>query len=153
MIVDSFENLSLYFSSVAGLDKAAKFLCDFAKGEIKNGRYDIDGDKVYANVSTYSPKEFSSDMLFEAHRKYIDLQAVIAGGERIDWAPLGSLKEESEEYSKGGDAAFYSGDAHINVCLKAGEFALLLPDDAHKPCIHSDFDSVTKAVIKIAVEG
>lgn len=152
MIVDRFENLPLYFSSVSGLDKAAKFLCDFANGEIKDGHYDIDGDKVYANVSTYSPKEFDYDMLFEAHRKYIDLQAVIAGGERIDWAPLTGLEQQSEEYSKGGDAAFYSGNAHINVCLAAGEFALLLPEDAHKPCIKSGFDTVTKAVIKIAVE-
>lgn len=153
MIVDSFENLSLYFSSVPGLDKAAKFLCDFVNDGSKDGHYDIDGEKVFANVSTYVPGEFNDGMRFEAHRKYIDLQAVVAGGERIDWAPLDGLKEESEEYSKGGDAAFYSGDAHINVRLKAGEFVLLLPGDAHKPCIHSDFDTVTKAVIKIAVEG
>lgn len=153
MIVDSFENLSLYFSSVSGLDKAAEFLCAFANGEIKDGHYDIDGDRIFANVSSYSPTELRDDMLFEAHRKYIDLQAVLAGGERIDWAPLSTLSEEREEYSKGGDAAFYSGDAHINVRLKAGEFVLLLPSDAHKPCINSGFETVTKAVIKIAVEG
>ena len=114
MIIDKFENLPLYFSCLPGLDKAAEFL---AGENIADGHYEIDGEKIFANVSSYEPKEFNSDMRFEAHRKYADLQAVLEGEERIDWAPLGSLREESEEYSKGGDIAFYSGDEHMRVTL------------------------------------
>ena len=106
MIIDKFENLPLYFSCLPGLDRAAEFL---AGENIADGHYEIDGEKIFANVSSYEPKEFNGDMRFEAHRKYADLQAVLEGEERIDWAPLGSLKEEREEYSKGGDIAFYSG--------------------------------------------
>ena len=116
MIIDKFENLPLYFSCLPGLDKAAEFL---AGENIADGHYEIDGEKIFANVSSYEPKEFNGDMRFEAHKKYADLQAVLEGEERIDWAPLGSLKEESEEYSKGGDIAFYSGDGHRSV-RKAG---------------------------------
>lgn len=148
MIIDKFENLPLYFSCLPGLDRAAEFL---SGGDIADGRHEIDGEKIFANVSSYEPKEFSADMRFEAHKKYADLQAVLAGGERIDWAPLGSLKEESEEYSKGGDIAFYSGEKHMSVTLSAGEFVILFPGDAHKPCIRSS-GSVKKAVIKLALE-
>lgn len=62
----------------------------------------------------------------------------------------GSLKEESEEYSKGGDIAFYSGDEHMRVTLSAGEFLILFPGDAHKPCIRSG-GKVKKAVVKLAL--
>ena len=130
MIIDKFENLPLYFSCLPGLDKAAEFL---AGENIADGRHEIDGEKIFANVSSYEPKEFNSDMRFEAHKKYADLQAVLEGEERIDWAPLGSLKEESEEYSKGGDIAFYSGDEHMRVTLSAGEFLILFPGHPPKP--------------------
>ncbi len=147
MIIDKIENLPLYFPCLPGLDRAAEFL---AGENISDGRHDIDGEKIFATVSSYEPKELNADMRFEAHRKYADLQAVLEGGERIDWAPLGSLREESEEYSKGGDIAFYSGDAHMSVTLSAGEFVILFPDDAHKPCIRSG-GRVKKAVIKLAL--
>ena len=147
MIIDKFENLPLYFSCLPGLDKAAEFL---AGEDIADGRHEIDGEKIFANVSSYEPKEFNSDMRFEAHKKYADLQAVLEAEERIDWAPLGSLKEESEEYSKGGDIAFYSRDEHMGVTLAAGEFLMLLPGDAHKPCSRSG-GKVKKAVVKLAL--
>lgn len=76
MIIDKFENLPLYFSCLPGLDRAAEFL---AGENIADGHYEIDGEKIFANVSSYEPKEFNSDMRFEAHRKYADLQAVLEG--------------------------------------------------------------------------
>ena len=67
MIIDKFENLPLYFSCLPGLDKAAEFLV----GEnIADGHYEIHGEKIFANVSSYEPKEFNGDMRFEAHKKY-----------------------------------------------------------------------------------
>ena len=71
MIIDKFENLPLYFSCLPGLDKAAEFL---AGENIADGHYEIDGEKIFANVSSYEPKEFNGDMRFEAHRKYADLR-------------------------------------------------------------------------------
>ena len=156
MIIDKFENLPLYFSCLPGLDRAAEFLvgenteADHVDMSSIVASAPIDGEKIFANVSSYEPKEFNGDMRFEAHKKYADLQAVLEGEERIDWAPLGSLKEESEEYSKGGDIAFYSGDEHMRVTLSAGEFLILFPGDAHKPCIRSG-GKVKKAVVKLAL--
>lgn len=97
-----------------------------------------------------NPRSLTAICALEAHRKYADLQAVLEGEERIDWVPLGSLREESEEYSKGGDIAFYSGGEHMRVTLSAGEFLILFPGDAHKPCIRSG-GKVKKAVVKLAL--
>ena len=58
MIIDKFENLPLYFSCLPGLDKAAEFL---AGENIADGHYEIDGEKIFANVSSYEPKEFNGD--------------------------------------------------------------------------------------------
>lgn len=98
MIIDKFDNLPLYFSCLPGLDKAAEFL---AGENIADGHYEIDGEKIFANVSSYEPKEFNGDMRFEAHKKYADLQAVLEGEERIDWAPLGLAQGRERGIFKG----------------------------------------------------
>lgn len=152
MIVDRIENLKNYVGAVNGLDLAVKFF-ETATADMAQGRYDLDGDRVFANVQGYEPKEYNDEMVFEAHKKYIDLQAVLSGGERIDWAIVDTLTEEREEYSKGGDIAFYSGAGAIEIPLRAGDFTILMPQDAHKPGIKlSDCKDVVKVVVKIAVE-
>ena len=152
MIVDKIENLHLYEGAIEGLKEANDFLSEFLKGEKAEGKYEIDGENVFAFVSRYEPKTFNDDMKFEAHRKYIDLQAIIEGDERIDWANLNEVNEVSEEFSKGGDIAFYEGEEKIKICLHAGEAALLLPLDAHKPGIRfTDCKNVLKEVVKIRV--
>lgn len=151
MIVDRIENIAQYLPMLHDLDKVADFVNDFYKAPKAGGRYEIDGNRVYANVSTYETKDRAGAQ-FEAHKKYVDLQAVIAGEEAIGWAALnsGTLTETSEEYSKGGDIAFYTGDGVMDAILPAGYFALLFPEDAHMPCLYTGKDrKVTKIVVKI----
>lgn len=152
MIADKIENIGQYATLLSGLDKAAAFVQDFMKNPKADGRYEIDGDKIFANVSTYETKD-REGAKFEAHKKYADLQAVIVGEEAIGYAGLDdALTEVSEEYSKGGDIAFYTGDTVIETVLPAGYCALLLPQDAHMPCLYTGKDrKVTKIVVKIAL--
>lgn len=152
MIVDRIENIAKYAPVLEGLDKAAAFVQDFWKEPKADGRYEIDGDRIFANVSTYDTKDREGAQ-FEAHKKYVDLQAVICGEEAIGWAELSdNLTETSEEYSKGGDIAFYTGDIVVNTVLPAGHCALLFPQDAHMPCLYTGKDrKVTKIVVKIAL--
>lgn len=152
MIVDKIENLKLYSGAIPGLLKAVDFLQEFLKGNRLEGKYEIDGDNVFAFVQRNVPNTFDDNMKFEAHRKYIDLQAILEGDERIDWAKLGDVEQVSEEYSKGGDIAFYSGKEQVKICLHAGDAAILFPLDAHKPNIRfTDCENVLKAVVKIRV--
>lgn len=150
MIVDKIENIGSYAPMMQGLDKAAAFVQDFLKNPQADGRYEIDGERIFANVSTYETKD-REGAKFEAHKKYADLQAVIFGEEAIGWAGLDDkLTEVSEEYSKGGDIAFYEGETVIDTVLPAGYCALLFPQDAHMPCLYTGKDrKVTKIVVKI----
>lgn len=149
MIVDRIENLKLYYPVLNGLKEAAEFVEKFCKEPSESGRYDIDGERVFANVQTYMTKSREGAQ-FESHKRYVDLQAVISGKEIIAWAPVEGLKVESESFSSGGDIAFYTGETVMDANLPAGYFALLFPEDAHMPCL-SDNESaeVTKIVVKI----
>lgn len=149
MIVDRIENLKLYYPVLNGLKEASEFVEKFYNEPSDSGRYDIDGERIFANVQSYMTKSREGAQ-FESHKKYVDLQAVISGKEIISWAPVEGLKVESESFSTGGDIAFYSGETIMDAHLPAGYFALLFPDDAHMPCL-SDGESaqVTKIVVKI----
>lgn len=153
MIVDKIENIDKYSALLPGLDRAAAFVQDFWKAPRADGRYEIDGERIFANVSTYDAKDREGAQ-FEAHRRYADLQAVICGEEAIGWAALDdTLTETREEYSKGGDIAFYTGACVVDTVLPAGYCALLLPQDAHMPCLYTGKErKVTKIVVKIALD-
>jgi len=53
---------------------------------IADGRHPIDGDDVFALVSTYETGP-STEKRFETHRRHVDLQYVADGHERILHAP------------------------------------------------------------------
>lgn len=149
MIVDKIENLKFYYPLLECLPKVQDFLADLEKEAKPDGRYELDGERLFAMVQQYETKS-AEGKLPEAHRKYIDLQVVIDGRENIGWAPLTELKEETEEFSKGGDIGFYSGKIQIQVTLNKGYFALLYPEDAHLPCTQVEGpESVRKIVFKI----
>ncbi len=152
MILDTISDFSQYTSVLPGLDSALEFVRKCLDAPKPDGSYTIDGDRIFANISTYDARDREGAQ-FEAHRKYADLQVVLSGEEAIGWAPLGdALHETSEEYSKGGDIAFYTGEIVTEAVLPAGVGALLLPQDAHMPCLYTGKDRrVTKIVVKIAI--
>ncbi len=149
MIVDKIENLKLYYPVLKGLKEASEFVEKFYKEPLADGKYEIDGERIFASASTYVTKTREGAQ-FESHRKYADLQAVISGTEIISWSTLDGLKVESESFSTGGDIAFYTGETIMDARLPAGYFAILFPDDAHMPCIcDGECSEVTKVVVKI----
>ena len=88
--------------------------------------------------------------LFEAHRKYIDIQFVISGEELQGYAPLSSLKIK-DAYDLEKDIAFYNGDGSL-FHLTPGSFAIYFPNDAHKPNLMIDKPAaLKKIVVKIPV--
>jgi biofilm protein TabA len=112
------------------------------------GRHEIDGDAVYALVQRYQTRPVEQ-MQFEAHRRYIDIQYLASGREVIQWAALDSLGDATKPY----DAALFALTPDmLPVALRAGQFAILFPDDAHAPCCAlGDPADVLKVVVKVAV--
>lgn len=146
MIFDRIENAHLYTALGSRIAKAFEYLqtADFTR--LAPGRYDIDGDNLFAMVNAYETKE-RDECELEGHRQYIDLQFMVEGSELIGYAPLSnqllSVKQVSEE-----DCQFFQGEASF-ILLEEGMFALLLPADLHMPCIRASHERVKKVVVKI----
>ncbi len=153
MIFDKIDNISDYFDELPLLKKVADFVDKFNKNNLSDGTYDIDGKRVFAMVQSYRTKQQTPEMMFEAHKKYIDLQYIVNGIEKIRWASLDKVNLVEEKYSSGGDIAFYEGDAMFDFTLTKNTFLLLYPSDAHLPGLSADKDvNVRKIVFKIQLE-
>ena len=86
---------------------------------------------------------------FEAHRKYLDIQVVTEGQERVDIAnPDGLTLTENK-----GDFYGYTGQAEQSVILKPGTFLVVFPGDAHRLRIpvEQPGEAFTRVVFKIKV--
>lgn len=152
MIFDKMENIADYFEDLPLLEKVAEFVRDFNKNGKEDGTYEIDGDKVFAIISSYRTKPQTPEMMFEAHKKYMDVQYIVTGTEKIRWARLNSVDLVEERYSKGQDIAFYEGTPLFDFTLTKGTFLLLYPDDAHLPGLSAEKDvHVRKIVFKVMV--
>jgi YhcH/YjgK/YiaL family protein len=148
MIVDTINNSHLYYAINLRVKPAFDYIQQADLLNISVGRYEIDGGNIYAMVQQYDtkPKEAGT---WEAHRRYIDLQFVIQGAEKIGYANLGHLTQG--EYDTGRDFLPLHGEGDF-LTLKDGDFVILMPDDAHMPGIAIDTPlPVKKLVIKILV--
>ena len=160
MIVDKIENAGQYSNLGDRIQKSLDFIKKTDLKKLQPGRYDIDGDNIFALISEYQTKAESEGKL-EAHRKYIDVQCVINGEELIGYAPLSnpSFAETSsggqeilEHYSEEKDIVFFNGEK-VFIKVKEGMFAIFFPEDAHMPGINvKGKSSVKKLVIKVKAD-
>ncbi len=153
MIFDKMENISDYFDELPLLRRVNDFVEDFSSKKLEDGTYEIDGRRVFAMIQSYRTKQQTQEMMFEAHKKYIDLQYIVNGVEKIRWARLDTVDLVEEHYSEGKDIAFYEGDAMFDFTLTKGAFLLLYPEDAHLPGLSAQKDvNVRKIVFKIQID-
>ncbi|MCG6537007.1 MAG: YhcH/YjgK/YiaL family protein, partial [Syntrophales bacterium LBB04] len=127
MILDVLENAHRYLDLNKGFAKAIEFLLRPDLKELPVGRYEIDGDCVYATVS----KDFGrkkEDALLEAHEKYIDIQLVLAGTDDMGWKPKSSCKHPSGEYDQKTDMQFFADNPDAWLSTESGSFAILFPE-------------------------
>jgi YhcH/YjgK/YiaL family protein len=119
---------------------------------LKVGRLDIDGDKIFALVNEYTTKENENGIL-EAHRKYIDLQYVFSGEESIVFEPLEN-QVVHKSYDDNDDYLLFKTTNSSSLVVSAGTFAIFYPQDLHLPglAINGNFRLVKKLVIKILID-
>lgn len=113
------------------------------------GKYPIDGENVFASVTEIIDKPFE-DTKWESHKKYIDLQYVISGEEKIGIAPTTNAKV-TNDYNPAKDVANYEINEADFVIANHKVFYLFFPEDAHRPNIKVNEEKVKKLVIKIKV--
>jgi YhcH/YjgK/YiaL family protein len=111
-------------------------------------RIELDGDKVFAMIQHYDTKP-KEQGVWEAHRKYIDVQYVAEGQELMGYANLGHL--QAGDYNDEKDFLLLKGEGSY-VLMKPGTFVILTPQDAHIPQVAVDLPQpVKKVVVKVAV--
>ena len=139
------------FSSA--MERALAYLRETDFSKMADGRYDIDGDRIYAKVQRYVTKP-AAECRPESHRRYADVQFVAEGQEFIGWCAFSPELKIAEPYDEEKDVAFYEKlEPESNFVLADGCFAVLLPKDIHRPCCAIDEPSpVLKVVVKIALE-
>lgn len=136
------------------LRKALEYLAatDFSK--VADGRYVLDGEKMYANVENYTTADRSTKKP-EAHNKYIDAQYLGKGTEKIYFAPRTADVKVVEDYAEERDLLFFENiEEKDYVVLNAGDFAVLFPWELHRPGCNAENEpsAVQKIVVKIAVK-
>ena len=117
---------------------------------MESGRHEIK-DGMYFNLDRYKTKAVE-ECLPERHVKYIDVQYVADGEECLGWCPLSPDLHEVIPYDETKDIVFYQDLVpESSIILLKGNFAVLYPDDVHRPCVAVDEpgDAVTKVVVKI----
>lgn len=152
MIVDTLANAGRYRTVLARLQSGFDYLESFDPAT-PDGRYEIDGDRVFAMVQSYETAP-STEKRFETHRRNLDIQYIVSGRERLLHLDREGL-EPSTQYDEKKDVIFYHDPAaSSSILLGPGEFAVFFPSDAHKGgCMAGGRDAVRKVVIKVQVDS
>lgn len=152
MLTTSAEIGNKYDYTKEKFEKALRFLRETDFSAAEPGKIEIDGDRIFANVQEYVtlPQE---EGRFEAHRRYYDIQYMAEGEEYLGYAPCGQMEKDGE-YDACNDMQFYRDPVNPGkVYLKKGDFAIVSPEDGHKPrCMGAKPCKVKKVVVKILVE-
>lgn len=149
MIIDTLENSARYESLHEGFKAAFDMLKGLTKEDVAEaGRHELDGDKLFYMVQLYNTKD-ASEGKWEAHKKYIDIQFVYEGTEIMSWDSINNLPE-GQTYSAEKDCYVYQAPNATDAILSAGTFAILYPEDLHKPSLnYKESSPVVKIVVKV----
>lgn len=149
MILDKLENKDLYVKAHPLFEKAFGFVEEYLKNPVEPGEYHLCGDDLFARVMVYDTR---ADGQFEVHNKYIDIQYIAEGAERVAYGRREDFA--SAEYDAEGDFMFLEGDDQkLEFILSKGEFVVFFPEDAHKPSLDVETTGkVTKVVLKVKAE-
>lgn len=145
MIIDKISNIEKY-NEIS--DEVKEFIKNLSK-DIDLGKHVI-SETVYANVEEYVPKTHDK-CFFEAHKKYADIQILLSGIERIDFVDENKLVIK-DEYDEKRDIMFFENTIEEDCRLKldGSNFALIFPNEAHRPQMRLDSKKpVKKVVVKI----
>jgi len=149
IIINKLQHAERYFNMHPAFEKAFTFLRQKDLAELPADRYEIDGEKLFCMISK-GPGRSRAEAKLEAHRKYIDIQYVIAGIDEMGWKPTADCKVIDTEYDEDKDIMFFKDQPDSWTPVPAGSFVIFFPQDAHAPLVSSG--EIHKVVLKIAVE-
>lgn len=138
------------------MDERVKEIMDYLKTkDLLNtplGAYHESEDWYYL-VQAYNTKPVEMCRL-ESHEKYVDIQWLLKGEERIDITATAGL-EVDEPYSDEKDVAFWKAPQDImQIVLNEGCYTVLYPENAHRPGrMVNESCPVNKVVVKVKIDA
>lgn len=148
MIFDTLEYLSQYASLHPGISTVVNFIHENDLSSLPAGRMEIDGKNLYILVQEYLTKPVEQG-IWEAHRRYIDIQIILSGQEQMGFAALSTM--QSGEYAPEKDFQSMTGAGNF-LTVFPQSFVIFFPEDAHMPCLNAATpEKVRKIVFKIRI--
>jgi biofilm protein TabA len=149
MIFDLFSNIRRYEALNRGFTKAIQFLEATGLNRLAIGKYEIDGDCIYAMVSRDSGRK-KEDSQLEVHERYIDIQLVLSGIDNMGWKPLKNCIKPVSGFDRDADIGFFYDEPDVFLPVGPGFFTIFFPEDSHMPLIgEGEFH---KIVVKIEAD-
>ena len=122
---------------------------DYEKMEL--GKHVVNDDFFFL-VQEYDSKD-PAVARHEAHKNYVDIQYVVEGKEAIDIAPV-MFMEVDEPYDANRDIVLFKEPKQATrFVLTDGGYAILYPEDSHKPglCVDETPVKIKKIVGKVRI--
>lgn len=130
---------------------AINYLSKLDLNNISLGRHDVN-DTFYYNVDEYNTS-IDENRFFESHRRYIDIQMILAGEEMMQITDISRL-QESVPYNEEKDyTLYYSSGINGGTLFRAGSVLILYPKDAHRSIsFNGNVSRVKKIVGKLRID-
>ena len=149
MILDRLANAELYAALHPRFAAAFDFLRRSDLGQLADGKYELDGTRLYVLLAT-APGRGHDGAKLESHQKYIDIQYVVRGVDDMGLKPVADCRDVELPYDASRDVALYRDRPISWVTVPAGSFTIFFPDDGHAPL--GAADETVKAVVKVQIE-
>ncbi|MGE3309534.1 MAG: YhcH/YjgK/YiaL family protein [Limisphaerales bacterium] len=112
------------------------------------GIHQLQGEDIYVNIHGYDTLP-AEQCRYESHRRFVDLQYCIRGGELIDWQLVSTLKPAGP-FEESKDVQFYEPGASLTqIQMVPGSFAIFFPSDGHRP---KRADGIQPSVFKLVIK-
>ena len=148
MILDSLRNATAAVSLNPRFKQAFDFIMNNDLSKMEPGKIVLDGDNLFISLVEVAGKK-PEEAKMEAHRKYIDIQVVLAGKDTMGWSAIDSCTSETDTYSAEKDIIFYTDKPTTYLTVYPGQFAIFFPEDGHAPAIGDGL--IKKAIVKVLI--
>ncbi|OJY59800.1 YhcH/YjgK/YiaL family protein [Thiobacillus sp. 0-1251] len=148
MILDTLAHAERYRALHPLFERAFDFLRDTDLMALAPGKHDVQGEQIFAIVEACEGRTRAEAKL-ECHRRYIDIQLVLAGVDEMGWKPVAECLDPQTEYDAARDIRFFNDTPSSWIATPPGAFCLFFPEDAHAPLVGTGM--IRKVVVKIAV--
>lgn len=147
--IHSNDDISKYPKAI---QKAINYLKDNDFNSMECGVYEIDGKNMYAQLFEVDTKPIE-ELRPEVHEKYIDVQFLVSGSEKLGFT-YDTGKYEVDERIDEKDLIFYKSIENEGyICATQGCYSIFFPNDVHRPAIAVENPiKIRKVVLKVSVD-